>query len=70
MNEQTANSFDKASMKKLAKDVAILFGPQIALYVLQAMQSLDFGKYTALAGMIISTLIYVVKRYAQGTPQQ
>jgi len=67
MNEQKANSFDLVSLKKLGKDVLILFAPQIALFILEALKTFDFGSYTPLAGLGISGLIYALKRYTQGS---
>lgn len=66
MEQQIKNSFDKASIKKIALNAAILAGCAGGTYILQALSNMDFGLYQPLVMALIGIGVKTVEHYQAG----
>ena len=65
-NEQVAYSFDKESLKKIGKGMAIAIGGAVITYLAETIPSIDFGVYTPLVVALSAILINSAKEYLAG----
>jgi len=63
---QTKNSFDSATLVKVLKGAGIAGGGVAVIYILEALATIDFGQWTALAVGVCAILINMVKEWRKG----
>lgn len=66
---QVKNSFDKATLVKIAKGAAIAGTGAVALYALDWLGKIDVGTWTPIIGMIVPILVNAVKEWMKGDNQ-
>ncbi len=64
--QQVAMSFDKATIGKIVRGTLIAAGGAALTYGLQYLLTVDFGVYTPLVVMVLSSLINMTKEYIKG----
>ena len=63
---QIKNQFDEETIKKIGKGALIAGSGAVALYILKAMGTMEFGTFTPLVGAIIPILVNAIKEYLKG----
>lgn len=64
--EQVKNSFDKATLIKIAKGAGIAVGGAFLTYLAENLTELNFGDYTIIVVALASILINAGKEYLSG----
>lgn len=64
--EQSKNSFDKASLKKIGKGALIAGGGALIVYLLECLQGMDFGQATPVIVALAAIIINSVKEWRAG----
>jgi hypothetical protein len=68
MDNQIKNSFDKITIQKILKGAAIAATGSLALYILQAIQNVDFGQavINSLVAGLVPIIVNTIKEYLKG----
>ena len=63
---QLKNEFDIDTVKKILRGAFIAGGGVFAVYILQAISTLNFGDYTAVVAALCSVLINAIREWNKG----
>jgi len=63
---QIKNNFDEETLKKIGRGALIAGSGAVALYILRALGTMDFGDFTPMVGAIIPILVNTIKEYLKG----